>query len=305
MHLSYNGVELKLLELNRVERENVYTPDGTDLLYIKWRLIATCVFGGFNTFRTDMPATATQNVSDATATELYTPPGGLRGFSPPFRGSAPNLDPVDQAEPNSGAPFDAAISDAEFRLRLMLPRGQLAIYTYDRTGKQIFWFVSPAAGYAIDPANGPHPISLDVIESVGDGMTFGVNYQIETAVLPVPSGSDQAILSHRWEMTHDHDDDYYMTRVIRGEVVFNAAKLDALGLNPDWFRSQFFHPIPLGHRRKLGPIVQSSDGLVLRYEIYDTDTSITFDAGDSGATRMDIVENLKYTIPWNLTSSPR
>ena len=84
-----------------------------------------------------------------------------------------------------------------------------------------------------------------------------------------------------------------MTRL---RLRLDASLLEAYELNPDWFRSQLFHPIPLGFRRHVPVVTLSPDGNTLKYTVTDTDTSVVFDAGDTGATQMDIVERVKYVM---------
>lgn len=295
MHLEYAGVSLELLELQLVERENVYDPSKTDLLYIKWLVSAVCLYSPGGRWPV---ATAVTEITPDTTAELLgfttRAAGAVRGAVPSRRASVP------QEENVVGSPIGrtAIVTDVELRTRLALPRQELVIWAFDTNGQKIYWVRAPKAGFPCDPINGPKPLGPpDVVDVTGEGLTFGVHFQIEFATLPNPDASDQLVLSHRWQMTHESDDDHYLTRVINGEVVFNAALLEGFQIEPDWLRSQFFHPIPLGFQR-LGPTVSlSPDGNVLKYEIADRDTSVTFDPGDSGASRMQIVERLNYQQP--------
>jgi hypothetical protein len=98
-------------------------------------------------------------------------------------------------------------------------------------------------------------------------------------------------------MDHVPDENHYLTRVIKGEVIFNAALMDNSPYTPDHFRNQFMHPIPLGFKRRGPTVTQSSDGFTIRYVIEDVNPTITFDPGDSGATNIEIVETIKYAQP--------
>jgi hypothetical protein len=110
-------------------------------------------------------------------------------------------------------------------------------------------------------------------------------------------GSDRPILSHRWQMTQDRNEDDYLTRYINGEIHFNGAVLSRTGnqVRADWLLKQFFHPIPLGFRRYIGPAKRSPDGLVIQYAYADVDPQVTFDPLDSEATFMSVSENMIYT----------
>ena len=88
-----------------------------------------------------------------------------------------------------------------------------------------------------------------------------------------------------------------MTRTITGEIIFNGGLYRQLDRVPSDFLSQLLHPIPLGFKRMVPHVVQSSDGLVIQYTVVDVDTTITFDPGNSGCTNINIVENLQYLQP--------
>lgn len=129
-----------------------------------------------------------------------------------------------------------------------------------------------------------------------------VGLDIRTWLSPCEDGSDRPILSHRWQMVHTEDENHYLSRLIRGTVVFDVGNLLEAHQNPDWFRRQMFHPIPLGFKRTLGPISLSPDGSTLSYEYADTDQTVVFDAADTGATQIHIVEQVHYYNPYRAIS---
>lgn len=323
MRLTYNGVELHLMSLQMCERTNVYTPDNTDLLYVKWRIGATCVFStGGNPF-----GTAAADLSEATKDEIYgrlspalssgtaAPPSGPVSY-PGSTGGTPTLSNRGRAGASAliGAPpslvpwrqnktgrpdlVTGAMSDVEARNRLFVPRRPLKISTIDAQGQEITWLESPRYGQPCDANNGPRPIGVDVVSVAGEGAGLGLYFQIETCVPPCPYGSDNAVLAHRWEMTHSYNASYHLTRVTRGAVIFDTGLIQALGFDVDLLRPQFFHPIPLGFRRYVPAISLSMDGSTLTYEIADVDEEICFDPAKSGATHIDIQENMGYRTPW-------
>lgn len=194
------------------------------------------------------------------------------------------------------------LTDLTLRNRLMTPRGKLTITGFDWSAgndarpKTLAFLESPKPPYVCDPANGPHPIACDVIQ--GNDMSMAVYFEIQTAVLPCEDQSDRLVLSHRWQMSHTHDENQYLARVIDGEVVLNGSMINTFGINPDFLRSQLFHPIPAGCYRTVPHVTPSVDGLTYTYQTIDTDQTITFDAGDSGATHIEIAEKLAYYRPW-------
>lgn len=321
MHIEYNHIKLKMVELTECHREAVYDDSGTDLLYIKWTIgcVATLSSGGYpGGTQVDFTNAAAKNRVLLNNPELL----GSAPRPKPVLGSDPSAFDVTEADENAsvGSIFNSAfITDKELHWRLMQPRKPLKLSAYNPDGTEYVWLESPrpfarevevAAGQptadieasrngfnprpATDSANGPIPLRADVVQPSGEMGTFGVHFVIETCVAPTGSDSERLVLSHRWQTSHQQNHDHYLTRVITGEVHFSGAILGLTGTSPDWFRSQFFHPIPLGFRREVPAVELSKDGLCLRYELHDTDPTITFDPGDSGATEMEIVETHNY-----------
>lgn len=319
MDIEYNGVLLEMLEMVECSRDAVYDASGTDLLYIRWRIgvIATLGSGGY---------------PHATAVDFANKGNTLLNVTTDLTGSGAlvDRDGVIGRDPNQYA-WDAVkqshavhpgeqrnqafITDHELRMRLMQPRKRLKITAYNPNGLKYIWLESPRPlsnepqlnsrparfdpsqdqqGLQVDANNGPKPLKCDIVQPAGEGNTFGVHFVIETCTVPAPTHSERLVLSHRWESQHTHDDDHYLTRVVHGTVRFNGSILQNGDQQPDWYRSQFFHPIPLGFRRTIPDVKLSEDGLVLTYTIVDTDPTVTFDPGDSGATQITIAENLNY-----------
>jgi hypothetical protein len=316
MHLEYNGVKLELVEITECTREAVYDPTGTDLLFVRWRLGLVCTLGsGGSPPGTQLDAVR-RNQWNSTKTDIAgSNPVSVPRDVPQTMGTEVDEGDWDDLTP---ATKDAAelrnqafLTDHELRMRLMIPRRKLRITAYNPDGTEYVWVEAPrqwqpftqvaaggsqgtagVEGINVDADNGPKPLRCDVVQPTGEGNTMGVHFVVEFATTPTAPESDRLILSHRWQTTMTHDDDFYLTRTTVGEIRFNGSILHAARQQPDWFRGQFFHPIPLGFRRG-GPIVRlSGDGLVLQYEIHDTDPTVTFDPGDSGATEMTIVETV-------------
>jgi len=301
MKIEYNGVEMALVEIHSYERQNVYSSDHADLLYVRHRinLTAQVVSGG-------QPwGTAAARVSDKDA-RLQDRTRGANEFLGDSKGAlnadllvAQNKTPaVDKGE------FYAA-SDRLLVPRLLTPRRQLKLTAY-RVGAngqpQPFVFLqSPRPGMNIDSLNGPHPLGCTVTEPTGEApVSAVVNFQIETHLPLVDTDAARPIISHRWTTVIGHDEDYYATREISGEAVFDTALMARYDQLPDAFLSQLYHPIPLGYRRNLPHVELSSDGSHLTYQITDTAVPCVFDAADSGATQLLVAENWKFQSPKGL-----
>lgn len=221
-------------------------------------------------------------------------------FNPPLLTTGPNpARPQSCTLPNPGANGWAGPiqTDRELELALRQPRKKLLVWGFKQNGQPLIWIESPKNENPSDAKNGPIVLGCHVKPGPNSN-SFFVAMDIRTWLTPTTTASDRALLSHRWKMTHTEDEAHYLSRTVTGEAVFNLGVLAATNQSPDWFRDQLFHPIPLGFQRTLGPIFMSMDGTTLYYEYTDTDTTIVFDAADTDATRLDIVEKVQYHNPW-------
>lgn len=318
MYVQYGNVTLRVIDMTRFDRETVWSSDGTTLVGVDTTLGWICTLAPGGNPRLDSATVLSPDTvahlsgADTTAAVLArnprgAAPGATEAFPPPVLETDPAVAPPG-LRAREGPPLAPALersgpeTDAEIRNHLWSPRKKLILWAYDRqTGRPIRWLESPRPGFTTDVANGPIPLSVDVVSVSGEPHSVAIHFQIATRMSPCPTGSDRLVLSHRWQMTHGHDQDHYLTRTIDGEVIFNGAVLRATGVKPDDIRRQFIHPIPLGFRRQPPEIVQSSDGLTIRYRVADTDPTITFDSGDSGCTNVQIAERVLYQNPttWN------
>jgi hypothetical protein len=314
MFVQYGDVFLRVVELTRFDRDAVWTPDRTDLIGVDVILgfLVTLMPGGdprmdsATVLNPDTVAHLTG--SDRTAAALRNNPRGedpgiTAAFFPPvLETELGGRGPVSAGEERSGPE-----TDAEIRLRLWRPRQKLILWAYDRqTGGLIRWVESPRPGFDTDVANGPIPLSLDVVQASGEPNSVVLHFQIQTRMSPCPTGSDRLVLSHRWQMKHGHDENHYLTRTIDGECIFNGAVIRKLGVSPDDIRRQFIHPIPVGMQRASPTVTISSDGLTIKYQVVDTDPTIVFDPAESGCTTIQIAEKVLYQNPttWNKDNSP-
>lgn len=298
MRIESNGVNLHVLELQRYARRNVLTPDQARVRYIEHLLAASCVYAPGGT-----PALPSLTAMDpAFLRRLQGNDRTKDALAGGGRGVDPALAPVSLENPAGGVRlptlFSGAETDHELFHRLMQPQKKFILWATDRrTGREIRWLESPRQGFELDADNGPMPLSCDVVGVSGEGHSVGVLYQIRTCLPPCPERSDRFVLAHSWQMTHAHDDDYYLTRVIQGEIVFHPGVVRLNEIRPDLIRNQFIHPIPLGYRRGVPEITASSDGLTIRYTITDTNPTVVFAPGDSGCTQVDVKERCNLITP--------
>lgn len=331
MFLSYNNVNLKLSTIDRLDRTTVFSDDGTTVLYVEHTISASCiyspndVYGGtsasnFSAYRNPARQSNLPSIPRNPANVAGTDPGvpfvqqnklgnrrrrnrGAAGIIEaqqiPFTGIATNgPNPIDPTTclPN-GAWLSPINTDRELEMRLRAPRKKLYVWAFDTDGVPKIWIESPRNQNTVDAKVGPVVLGCNV-HAGPTPQSFFVALDIRTWLTPTNDASDRAVLSHRWQMAHVEDENHYLSRIIKGQVVFNPGALEATRQDADWFRGQFFHPIPLGFQRHLGPVVLSPDGTTLNYEYTDTDVTCVFDPGDSGATRMEIVEHITINQPW-------
>lgn len=299
MKIEYNGIALDLLELHAYERQNVYTPDGCDLLFVRHRLNMTCT----------LASGGSPNGLSAAQVGPYHPllksPPRLSGFVGAQPGVYPPARLYRGPDPFGGE--QAAMTDKLLSPLLLTPRKKLKITAYrpvsgdSNQAQAVTWLESPLPGMECDSMSGPHPLGCTVTEPVGDAPASAVlNYQIETHLPLLETDAARCIVSHRWTSSISHDDDYYVTRTVSGEAVFDQALLKRFGENPGEFLNQLYHPIPLGFRRSLPDVTLSSDGCKLTYAFADTAVPCVFSPGETGATQCWIEEEWKYVSPMGM-----
>ncbi len=293
MKVEYNGVELTMLEMHSYERKNVYSTSGADHLYVRHALNMTCALaaGGHPYCLASAPVYG----NDQRIAEKPNPRSSLKGVPPQFGDTAFN--PYKGVDPLGGE--QAGVTDRIIIPLLLVPRKKLKITGYRPSdGGAFTWLESPRPGLSVDCLSGPHPLGCVLAEPTGDAPASGVlNFQIETHLPLAESQSARAIISHRWSTTLSHDEDYYPTRTIHGEVVFDVGLMAFMMRKPDDFLSQLYHPIPVGYRRGLPEVGMADDGSRLSYTITDTKVAGVFDPANTGATNMWINEQWHYTSP--------
>ena len=115
-----------------------------------------------------------------------------------------------------------------------------------------------------DVNNGPKPKSCDIVHVAGDNV-FRIEYEIECAFVDCDNDQNSAgVLSNRWSMSDDIDQDWYTTRSIHGRL-----RVASINLNPQSFRGWVVPPLQKGFKRESMSFVTTPDGLNLDYSITD------------------------------------
>lgn len=298
MNLTYNGVTLNILTIDQASRETVFTPDGADVLYTKWDIKVTAVYAPGTTVP-ELSGTSLTFRNGEVRAAAEGDRAGLTDTSKPWGadGAPQIVVPTGSGItlPGIEAPL---LTDRELRVRLSVPRKLLRIWGWNpNTNEEIDWLRSPREGLTCDAKNGPFVRAQMVSGIAGEGVSMAVGLEIQTWEPPCPEGYDRLILGHRWQMTHEWDIDYYLTRNVVGHIWFHTGLLKKYGYKHDAVVQQLFHPIPRGFQRALGPVSLCPDGSTVQYSYSDTDQRFVFVPGESGGTRIELTERTSYVAP--------
>lgn len=150
---------------------------------------------------------------------------------------------------------------------------------------------SPAS-YTVDCKNGPVPLHCNVVEVRGK-KTFVVDWAIECYVnesyIFRRSTTLSALLSQRWTVEEDLDQDFFATRIINGHAIFRSDRLQILNAVADDFRAWLMNPPQNNFRRTVQQILISEDGTRLDYVLIDRQVpySLTPTVIQRGVTRFE------------------
>ena len=192
----------------------------------------------------------------------------------------------------------SSIKDATWRKILSTPRKRLTLTDDLSTASAPVGTIlispsevpdSPGTFFSCDAKGGPYPKLAPTIVEMHGAKTWLVHYQVETFIneMNASTALPKVVLGHRWQMTEDVDEDYYATRTVTGEVVFNMAMLVNLGTHPDDYRRDFFHPIPNMFKRDAIKVTASSDGTRIYYSFIDRQKPIQI--ADQRCTRIEAI----------------
>lgn len=256
MHIQYGGVNLNLISINEFSRQAVYL--GKNYVYTKFRLNVRCWLN---------PATQ----ADTPQTE--SPTGGL----------------LTGGILNGPGPV---ISDVALRNNLLQPRQRL-VFSFLGVNS----LVSPLPGFTVDSTGGPIPVSCNVQQR--SPKTWVVDWVVETNlnetyVMKGQPISSPFILAQLVKMSQDINEDYFTTRVIEGQALFNLDALVQNQLVPDDFRNLLVVPPPFDYKREKVEVQNDPDepGLI-RYRVVDR--QLPFGWGGSHVSRVKAVHSIRTT----------
>lgn len=135
-------------------------------------------------------------------------------------------------------------------------------------GISILTITGPATGagsdrLTTDVNSGPKPQVVEVTRIIGTRAVW-VEFEVEVCHVPCGGSLATAILSNRWSMTDDIDENQYTTRVIEGTV-----RVASVAVTQQEIRNQIIPPLIFGFYRKSIHFVVTTDGLTMKYRIVD------------------------------------
>ena len=150
-------------------------------------------------------------------------------------------------------------------------------------------------GIGIDAHNGPMPQLFSVTEMHGDDRTWEVEFAVTTWLNEAEEPN--VLISNRWSMEGDTDQDWYTTRVIRGHATFDTKLL--AGASPDSFRSKLILTVPTNFKRDSIAVTVEEDGAALDYSIIDREQPINLTAAaiKAGITRIEATNTVGIRNP--------
>ena len=259
MNVTYNGVLIRVAQVQVFERRPVYSEDKTQILYDHWHI---GVVGKVNPFATTSTPGVGQPLTNAGA--------ALRPLGDTLMAQRKQL-LVTYGTSNNQA-------NGSPNVILQSPRQSIS---------------QPATAYTVDDRFGPNPIAWNVIEIHGTH-TLTVYFEIETWQQKCTSGN--AVLYHRWEASHDIDENYMTTRNVKGRAIFSPAVLldpNVAQTNipnaPDDFREALFHGRAIGMQRGSITVTADMDGTGVTYSFEDVEqyTNLRAVAGNRGIIKVE------------------
>lgn len=278
----------------RFSQEAVPDPSGTDLMYHKFRVVVTGFVTGADQFLNSDGSMANGVVGGlmnvGTGGDPYNPARQQVSFRSFL------LEPRKHFEMRAGCDFDTANSTTRTH-----PRGGTTLLKadpYPSTGNAAVWqSLAPASptfmqagdtgsvtyadrgGYDLN--NGPRCVSCDVLQVIGNQF-FRVRAEFEICKLECDENGQalantKGVLSNRWSVSDDVDENFLTTRRFRGLLRVSTAYLNA-----NEFRSWVVPQLQAGFYRRSMSFHVSESGLELSYEVVDQETVW---AAPGGATK--------------------
>jgi hypothetical protein len=325
MRVIYNGIDMRVLELEQAVVEPVYDSTQTDLLYCRYLLSVNVMVNGQAEVRNvaGPPLSYAKTGNQVYHYDMQTTdkPPAVVAPVPPFASAPDSVNPftigltavdvTSGTDPVNGnvtggihafneraqveivpGPGPTAITHQLLYSRLVEPRAILWVFNNDG-GPDDLILQSHAFDQYCDARNGPIPAALNITRAFGDGATFFLNFQVQTFVdlhQYADGNPETGLVSNRFGVTHTIDEDGVLEIHVRGEAHFKANFLYDAALSADFFRRSLFLPVPFGHVRGNIVVEGMENACGVRYSYTDREMPVHFVAGPyADATRIEAV----------------
>lgn len=288
--LSYNGVNMELVSIDRFEREGESSSDGVDRLWNQYTIQVTAVVHYAYLNRGASP-TLTNN--DLKVLLLQKRKKFKFSFVTGGAGSHGNDIPLAPAFSEVGADgsfiFDGPLP-ADLHQTTIVPDHMQPVGDRDaEVGDVEVLIESPPGDAPVDAHLGPDPLFCHITEFAGAN-GFVVTWAVRTWLVECFTQIDNlsSLVDNRFVMIHDVNDNQVATVTTYGEAIFRTDLLLLRKQLPDNFRGVILAPVYRGFRRSHIQVKQMSDTTV-RYMTIDTQTPVVFDPSVPWAIRAEVL----------------
>lgn len=255
--VTYNGIRLHHCSTKRFDQQTVYDDTGTDYLYTKFHVQVV----GYVHANLHVSSTANTGVrTDATSF----PPGSTayanmdKGNDDFTSGAAQNFNVIRTLLAQPRADFEMRVGANEQGTGgdILLSASAITL----ANAKSI-------SGRDVD--NGPKPKGVSITRLTGNAI-YRVEFEIEVCRVEcsvdgsASTNNNRGVLSNRWAMTDEIDNNFYCTRTITGRL-----RVASANLNPHSFRQLVMPPLNKYFRRERIQFTATADNLNLDYTIVD------------------------------------
>jgi hypothetical protein len=121
----------------------------------------------------------------------------------------------------------------------------------------------------LDVNSGPKPRVVNLTSIRGDKSVW-IEFEVECALVRCTTQGADGILSNRWAMIDDIDENHYSTRTVEGVIRFAH-----VNVQPSAFRGLIIPPLAGGYVRQSINVTVQPDGLAARYRVTDRQVFVT------------------------------
>lgn len=287
MHISYNGIQFDILQTHNWIIDLVRADGGEGPpLYYHWQMDFSCWLN---------PDVTARNKFQSRAIASCPNPRHLWELSPPNAAGGIDVPPTDRASP--------AITLIDVLKRLAEDRKQLLMWTDSKLNPlepdpKEYILISPLIGAVTDCLEGPKCRLLGPIPQGNVSMVLHLRFETWTPLCREIGGP--MLLSNRFTIKEEHDEQYRPIRTISGEAHFRKDLLIFNGMTPDLLREMYFPLCPVGWQRQVPMhVILLPPGNVVQYSVTDVKQFLNFPGGvRRHAAKIEVEHMQAYGRDW-------